>query len=173
MSRFAALAATAAAFVLLGADAPDPLAPARAGSLQCYTPRPAQKTCRAIARYTFSSDGTIVNEAAVLLSPDNFLVMKTVSPVEIRGNAVCGLLRKDDIKTAAIYMYGRKLEMDDANMVRVQVQLSLATRLGKEVCTTYEPYQDEFYARAAIDGVVDSLDYVRWVKPDEGYTVAP
>jgi hypothetical protein len=65
--------------------------------------------------------------------------------------------------------------MDQANMVRVQVEMSMASRFGKEICTTYEPFKDESYAHVTIDGVNDteSMDYVRWVKPDEGYTVAP
>lgn len=175
MNRLAVFAAVAAAILLMGADAPDPLAPARDGSLQCYSPSTASKTCRAIAGYTFESDGTILNEATVLLSPDNMVIMRTTSPVEIRGDAVCGPLRKDDIKTAAIFMNGRKLEADQANMVRVQVQASMASRFGKEVCTTYTAFKDEFFARVTIDGVndYDSSDYVRWVKPDEGYKIAP
>src|SRR5580698_4644363 len=71
----------------------DPLAPARVGELQCYTPDTVRKTCSALAGYTFGNGG-IDNQAEVLLSPKPIIVMKTVSPVWVRACSVCGPLRK-------------------------------------------------------------------------------
>ncbi|MGH6870792.1 MAG: hypothetical protein ACREHE_04720 [Rhizomicrobium sp.] len=175
MTRTAALCAAPFLLLLMAADAPDPLAPARDGSLQCYDPRPLHKTCHALDGYTFDADGTIHNEATVLISPDEMIVMKTVSPVVVRDGAVCGPVRRADVMSAAIYMQGRKLPQEMAVQVRLKIAAAMTQRFDKEVCTTYAPYQDELYAHVTLDGQPDpeSSDYVRWVKPDDGYTVAP
>ena len=175
MTRAMAVAAAAACVLLQGADAADPLAPARAGSLQCYGPHMVSKTCSALAGYTFNDDGTITDQASVMVSPDQFIVMKTNSPVTIKGDAVCGALRKADIAAAKIYMHGQMMSPDEAIQVRMQLEAVMAPRFDKEVCTTYQPYNDKFYAHVTIDGVPDpgSSDYVLWVKPDDGYKVAP
>lgn len=175
MTRIAVLAVSAVAATLLMADSPiDPLAAARLGMVQCFDPHTEAKTCRAIGAYTFESDGTIVNETTVALPSDrNVLIMKTRSPVSVRGDAVCGPISRDAVKSASLTMNGRRLPPDDANQIRVQLQAVMAGRFDKALCTSYRPFRDEFYATVTVDGVVDSeaSDYVRWVKPDDGYTV--
>jgi hypothetical protein len=174
MKRIAVLAVFAAVPLLMADGPADPLAAARQGMVQCYDPHTETKTCRAIGAYTFESDGTITNEATVALPSDgNVIIMKTKSPVTLRGDAVCGPIGKDAIKTASLTEKGRRLPADDANQVRVQLQIVMAGRFGKELCTTYRPFHDEFYAKVTVDGVADpdASDYMRWVKPDDGYTV--
>jgi hypothetical protein len=176
MTRLAGLAATiAAAMLLIGADVvPDPLAPAHGGMVQCYDPHIEAKTCSAIGAYSFESDGTIQNEATVALpSGRDVLIMKTTTPVTVRDGAVCGPISKDAIKGASITLNGRHLPPDDASQIRVQVMIVMAARMGKQICTTYRAFKDEFYATVTVDGAPDpaSSDYVRWVKPDDGYTV--
>jgi hypothetical protein len=175
MKRIAVLAAFAAFPTLLMADAPaDPLAPAHQGLVQCYDPNIAAKTCRAIGAYTFESDGTITYETTVALPSDgNVIIMKTKSPVTLRGDAVCGPIDRDAIKTASLTEKGRRLPADDANQIRVQLQIVMAGRFGKESCATYQAFRDASYAKVTLDGVADSdaSGYMRWVKPDDGYTV--
>lgn len=132
------------------------------------------KTCRSIGAYSFESDGTIIYESTVALPSDgNVLILKTKSPVTVRGDAVCGLVSRDTIKTASLTEKGRRLPPDDANQVRVQLQMVMASRFGKESCTTFRAFKDESYAKVTLDGVADpdASGYMRWVKPDDGYTV--
>src|ERR1700742_3984195 len=90
-----------------------PLDPARGGSLQCYEPDAIRKTCKSLAGYTFANK-KISNQAEVLVSPTPPLIVKFVSPVEIRGEAVCGPLRKTDIESAVISFQGQILKGADA-----------------------------------------------------------
>lgn len=178
MTRLSTLAAGfAAAMLLVGADTvPDPLAPARDGMVQCHDPRLDTKTCTGIGAYTFESDGTIQNQATFALpSGRDALVVKTTVPVTVRDGAVCGPISRDAIKTASVYLNGRRVPPDDANQIRVQLMAVLAARFGKEICTTYRAFKNEYYAAVTIDGAPDpaSSDYVLWVKPDDGYTVVP
>jgi hypothetical protein len=178
MTRLATCAAAvAAAMLLIAADTvPDPLAPAHQGLVQCYDPHTDVKTCRAIGAYSFESEGTIQNEATIAL-PDgrDTLIMKTTTPVTVRDGAICGPVSKDAIKSASIFLNGRRLPPDDANQIRVQLMAVMADRLGKEICTSYRAFKNEFYASVTIDGTPDSSgsDYVLWIKPDDGYTVVP
>jgi len=175
MTRIAILAALAATTAVALADEPtDPLAPARQGLVQCFDPGVGTKTCHAIGAFSFDSDGTITFENTVAIPSDgNALMVKTRSPVTIRGDAVCGPVSKDAIKTASITEKGRRLPVDDANQIRIQLMMVMASRFGKESCTTYKAFKDESYARVTLDGVADpdSSGYIRWVKPDDGYTV--
>jgi hypothetical protein len=152
----------------------DPLAPARAGELQCYTPDTVRKTCSALAGYTFGSDG-IDNQAEVLLSPKPLIVMKSVSPVWVRAGAVCGPLRKQDIDAATIFVFGQVASDAQAAQIRAQIEAGYGSRLGKEVCTTYTLAGDRYIAQVTIDGSQhpELSDKVIWVRQDEGYTVAP
>ena len=70
----------------------DPLGPAREGRLQCHSPGAARKTCGAIATYSFAADGTISNQAEVMLNPSPLIVMRDQIPVVVRDGAVCGPL---------------------------------------------------------------------------------
>ena len=178
MTRLATCAAAlAAAMLLIAADTvPDPLAPAHSGMVQCYDPNTDVKTCRAIGAYTFESDGTIQNQATFALpSGRDALVVKTTTPVIVRDGAVCGPFSKDAIKSASVFLNGRRLPPDDANQIRVQLMAVMADRFGKEICTSYRAFKDEFYASVKVDGAPDpaASDYVLWIKPDDGYTVVP
>ncbi|MBV8799105.1 MAG: hypothetical protein JO208_04760 [Alphaproteobacteria bacterium] len=153
----------------------DPLAKARTGSLQCYSPDAVRKTCNALAGYTFDHNGKILNQAEVLLSPQQFIVMKTISPVEIRGEAVCGPLRKQDVDAAQIFVQGKSVTDAQAAQLRAQIETSMAARFGKEVCTTYLPQGNKLTTSVTVDGVTqpDFAETVIWVHPNEGYKVGP
>ena len=152
----------------------DPLAPARSGELQCYSPKPEKKTCQALAGYTFGANG-ILNQAEVLLSPDPLVVLKTVTKVTVSNGAVCGPFRKEEIDAGTIVLNGKPL--DDVRSAKVKAQLvaALATRLGKEVCTTYVASGTGFTATATLDGVADATgpQTVIWVSPSDGFRVGP
>lgn len=164
-----------AATCFVGAAPVDPLANARAGMVQCYEPNVARKTCNSIASYTFTKGHEIENGAEVLMSPHPLVVMKAVSPVEIRGSAVCGPLRKKDIDQATIVIGGWPASAEQAGPIKAQIEASDSSRWGKEVCTVYEPKGKVLIARVTLDGKPepDLAQEVIWVRPDDGYTVAP
>ncbi len=176
----AILAATAAlGFCALAFTAPalaqqlDILAPARAGHLQCYAPDQARKTCRALASYRLRADGSYENQATVLIAQQPFIVMSASSPVSIRDGAVCGPLTQEHLQAAQFAINGQQASNDDAAYLREQLA-QMPGFLG-EICTTYTPSGDSFRADVTVNGVAagGESSTVIWVRPEDGYTVAP
>jgi hypothetical protein len=153
--------------------AADPLAPARIGDLQCYGADPVRRTCRAMGGYSFAADGQILNKAEVVLQDAPLVTMTTVSPVTVRDGAVCGPL--SGVDKAQIAVRGRRLPEADAAPIRAQLMQSMASMLGKEVCTTYRRSGDWWIAQVTLDGAArpDMSDTLMWVPPSAGYTVQP
>ncbi len=153
--------------------AADPLAPARIGDLQCYGADPVRRTCRAMGGYSFAADGQVLNKADVVLQDAPLVTMTTVSPVTLRDGAVCGPL--SGVDKAQIAVRGRRLPEADAAPIRAQLMQSMASMLGKEVCTTYRRSGDWWIAEVTMDGVArpDMSDTLMWVPPSAGYTVQP
>ena len=150
----------------------DPLAPAREGQLQCHSPDTARKTCAALAGYTFAADGTIRNQAEVMLNPTPLIVMRDEAPVVVRDGAVCGPMT--GFEDAAFTIDGQPADPAMAEMIRGQVAAAFA-QLGSEGCTTYSPQGDGFLAEAVIDGQPrpELNQPVIWVSPSDGYSVRP
>ena len=151
----------------------DPLAPARVGDLQCYAADPVRKTCRALAAYTFGSDGRILNQAEVMISTSPLLTMRTVSPVTVRDGAVCG--EQSDIDQAQIFFRGRRIGEGDAASIRTQLRAARSALEGQEICSTYRRSGDWWIAQVTVGGVArpDLQDTVMWVPASAGYTVQP
>lgn len=169
------LAGIALSAVALAPANADPLAEARSGKMQCYRPDTARKTCVAMASYIFETNGTITNKAVVLISPQQMVTMTTSSSVVVKGEAVCGPMRREDIEAAEIAVNGTKLPEEQAAGVRGQLVQAISGQLGKEVCTTYLPAGDKLSARVTVDGAANPLytQEILWVKPEDGYQVAP
>lgn len=163
----------AAALQAAAPAAADPLAPARIGDLQCYRPDTVRKTCRALAGYAFAADGKILNRAEVLLQDAPPVTMTTVTPVAVKDGAVCGPIA--GIDKAQIAFHGRRIPEADAVPIRAQIQESMASVLGQEVCTTYRRSGDWWIAEVKLNGVArpDMGDTVMWVPASAGYTVQP
>jgi hypothetical protein len=164
-----------AAVLAISAASADPLAEGLAGKLQCYRPDPVKKTCGALSAYSQRRDGAILNSADVMLSPNPVVVMHTLSTVEIKGDAVCGPLRKADIDTATILVNGKELPEEQAVGARAQIATAFQAMLGKEVCTTYVPDGDKLSAKVSVDGTPNPAftQTVIWVSPADGYKVGP
>jgi hypothetical protein len=154
----------------------DPLAPARDGAVQCFAPDVAKRTCKSIAGYAFSPDGRVENHAEVLVSPGGPLVMTTTSPVQVREGAVCGPVRAEDIDRGEIAMAGRPLGGEQARRIKEQVKGQLGQLLNMEVCTRFEPNAQGWTTRVSVNGQPApemSDGALIWVRPGEGWTVAP
>lgn len=166
------LALTLALAVPAPIEAADPLAPARDGKLQCHTPDKARKTCSALAGYTFAADGTIANQAEVMLNPSPLIIMRDEAPVVVRDAAVCGPMV--GFEDAVFTIDGQPADPATAGMIRAQVTAAFS-QLGTEGCTRYSPQGEGWLAEVSIDGQprAEFNQPVIWVSPSEGYTVQP
>jgi hypothetical protein len=157
----------------------DPLAPAWDGLVQCYAPDQRQKTCRALAGYTRMPDGTIVNDAEVVLSfGEPVIIGRFRDPVFVRGDAVCGYA-KDDLETIVSVEIDGQLfdDSNDETGIRRAVAEVVRDQIGgEELCTVYEPLGNgDFRPRYYRDGKIFEVEDERviWVRPEEGWRVAP
>lgn len=153
----------------------DPLAPAREGMAQCYTPNKAARTCRALAKYEFHADGTITNYAEVLINPTPLIVMRAEAPVYIEDGAECGVVSDDDIQE--FFMDGAPVPPALQQQLQDAMMAVRAEHIPEgEYCTVYKPNSDgTLTGVVTIDGEPwpDGEDIVLWVNPAEGWKVAP
>ena len=154
----------------------DPLAPARSGQLQCFTPDPSRKMCRALAGYTFGPGRAIRARGDILMAPSELLiVMRTSTPVEIRSGAVCGRVRAGDIEASTFTFAGRSVPQQMVQFASPQILSMLRSHIDKEICTTFVPNGSSFTTRLTMDGVAQpqiSETFI-WVRPSDGYSVGP
>lgn len=174
----------AAAFAMSGLMAATPamaqdadvLAPARAGQIQCYEPNVQAKTCQSISGFSPGPGGAIINTSDSVINPSNpIIVMRTISPVTIRNNAICGPLTNEDIGRARFTIDGHAATEADTQQLRTALTQQLAPLIGQETCITLTPVNDGLRADTAIAGRArpDLAQRVMWVRADEGYRVAP
>ena len=155
---------------------PDPLARARAGEAQCLSPDVLFKTCVSLERYSATGPGSYIDHGANLVDYNQPIVMETAVPVWIKGNAVCGMVRSAHVLGGTVSVDGRQLPREKAAVMLARFNKRLASIRDKEVCSTYEPTDGGMVKiKAFIAGVRrPDLDSVfKWVKPSDGYTVAP
>jgi hypothetical protein len=156
--------------------AADPLAPARAGMLQCYGPDAAKKSCTALAGYARNGTG-FTNRAEVRLSLDAnpLITLTTTTQVRIERGMICGKVAQADLDSAEPRLNHVAMEGEQRAQVLKGVSAAYtgAGILGHEVCTRYVPEGDTLSAQVQVDGVPrpQFTQRVRWVKADEGYTV--
>ncbi len=179
LDRVFAAALVAACFVLAApmayAQDGDVLAPARAGQLQCYEPNVAAKTCQSIGAYAFNANGVIDNTADVLIMPQPVVVMRVISPVTLRGGAICGPLTTTDIEGATFTIDGAAASPEDTQAIKTALTQQLAPMLNVETCISLTPVDGGFRADTAMAGTPrpDLAQRVIWVRPEDGYRVAP
>jgi len=153
----------------------NPLARASSGEVQCYQPDEKRRTCRSIAAYRRLNDGRYANTATVLLASAGPVVLETITPVTVRAGAVCGSIRAEDISAGKLRISNRLLTDDEAAPILARVAQSMAPMINKEICTAYVQSGNGITAKATIGGEyrADTDQKVAWIKPDDGYTVAP
>lgn len=153
----------------------DPLAPARAGQLQCFEPNVAAKTCQSISAYTFQANGVIDNPAQVLIMPSPVIIMSINSPVTVRNNAVCGPIAAADLQRATFTINGAAASETDTADIRSALTQQLAPMIGQETCLTLTPDGDGFRADTTIGGAPQpqQTQHVIWIGANDGYRIAP
>ena len=167
-----------AALILAAAQpvpaATDPLGPARSGQLQCFTPDTSRKVCDALVAYTLGP--AIQARADILMAPASLLiVMRASTPVEVRSGAVCGRVRARDIEAATFTVAGRPVPQQVVQFMSPQILSVMSSHINQEICATFAPNGPGFRTQVTIDGVAhpEISDSFIWVRPNEGYSVAP
>jgi hypothetical protein len=153
----------------------DPLAQADDGMIQCYGPNETAKSCQSIASYRRNADGTYANTAIVLLAPSPIVTLETVTTVTIEDGAVCGFIRKTDIANGKLSISNKAVPAAQAAPLLEKVSLAMASLVDRKICTRYVPAGTGLTAKATVAGETDPIpdQAVKWVKPSDGYTVAP
>ena len=161
------------ALIAIAAAPSNPLARAEAGELQCYRPDVAKRTCQSIASYDRTAPGTYDNKALVALSSE--ATLETHTPVVLRGDAVCGYIRAQDILAGTVRNRGAVLAPDAAKGVLEKLAQAVAPFAGKEICTRYVPSGADLAAKVSIAGTYrpDQDVKVRWIGASDGYSVTP
>lgn len=158
-----------------GQSGGDPLAPARAGKVQCYSPNVEKRTCGAIAAYTLRPDGKWDNKARVLVAPVPVVVLEAVTVVDVEGEAICGPLARKDLEAASVSADGVAMPHEDARIVIEQVAAAFAGMgmLDVRSCTIYRPDGDGLRTEDTIDGKPrpDLKQHVIWIDADEAYSL--
>jgi hypothetical protein len=153
----------------------DPLAPAMAGQVQCYTPDTARRTCRSIGAYAKGAGG-VQNTAIVLVSATPLVTMETTAPVQVKGRAICGTLATRDLATARFRIDGQPADPQRLEGLRNAVGKAMEPLIGHEICSSnLASGSGPMTAQASLDGKrAPTLDQqMIWVSPRDGYRVAP
>jgi hypothetical protein len=154
----------------------DPLARARAGELQCDGPDVAHRTCKAISSYVITPDGGVTNQSEALISASGPTVMRTTSHVSVQDGAICGPVSGEDIDQAQLSFGGRPISGPQAEQVKAQLKSGLGPILGAVVCTRFTPADNGYMTQVTVNGQAAPPDagvQVIWIKPGDGWTVAP
>jgi hypothetical protein len=157
------------------AQSGDVLAPARQGQVQCFVPNVAAKTCQSIGSYAFNANGAIDNVSETLIMPAPLVVMRASAPVTVRNNAICGPLTAADIARATFTIDGRPATEQQTANIRAGLAQQLAPMFDVEMCVSVTAVDGGYRADSTVGGVArpDLAQPVLWVRPEEGYRVAP
>ncbi|MEO8177174.1 MAG: hypothetical protein ABI626_11010 [Sphingomicrobium sp.] len=154
----------------------DPLARGRLGEAQCYMPDVLFKTCVSLEYYSPTGPGTYSNRAISLVEINQPTVIDYTVPVEIRGKAVCFTLRSAHLLAGKISNDGRPLSREKSAAILARINKRTAAVRDKEGCAMFESADGGmFVARGTVGGVrrPDLDSPFKWVKPSDGYKVAP
>lgn len=153
-----------------GAQSADPLAPARAGKIQCIGPNTEKKTCIGTATYVVRPDGSYDVATTIMINPTPLITMETRSSGKVEGGAVCGVVRKADYEAASFTMDGKPADEAVANAIRGQLLAAVAAMDGKNGCSVEKA---DGTLEVTLDGAArpDLNQKGRWVSPGEGYKI--
>jgi hypothetical protein len=169
--------ATLAPLVLLAAvpitPGDDPLAPARAGQIQCTMPDPVKRTCFAMTRYLPVSETVIRSLTRFIVSPEPAISVEMAADGMIEDGAVCGTLRREDVASARVFVGTAQMSAGDAAPMVEHLLTGTVDGFGKKICTRFSVDGDMMVADATIDGVArpDMRLKFMWVKPEDGYVL--
>ncbi|AQR73245.1 hypothetical protein [Sphingomonas sp. LM7] len=166
-------------FLMLASVAPqtpaDPLAAAKAGKIQCTNPNVEKKTCVSLTRYKVKRDGSFESTGTVLISPQPVTTMEIRSAGTVKDGALCSPIRTADFETATYRTDGKPVDAATAAAIRPQIVGTIAPMANKTGCMREVRDGALLRMEVSIDGVArpEMTQKALWVKPEDGYTVAP
>lgn len=170
LTTFAALAA-------LSLTDPDPLAPARGGQVQCYSPDVEQKTCESIGTHRFEPDGRIISKGEIVINDDVRVVLVAQNEVYIRDGAECSSVPLSPDQILSIEIDGEALSGDELDTFSRGLVDALNDSLGEgEFCSTYHPKPDgSMVVLSTVGGEPrpDLTSTARWVRREDGWRLQP
>jgi hypothetical protein len=153
--------------------APDPLAPARAGKVQCISPNREKKTCMAIASFVPGTDGNFESTVRVLVNPTPAIVMETHTKGTVEGGDTCNTIRAEDYAAATFTMNGAPMDDTMAATIRPQVAAAIAPMAGQKGCSHEHAEGDMITSDVTIGGTAhpEMTQKLIWVGANDGYTL--
>ena len=161
------------AMLAAGQAAPDPLAPAREGKVQCVSPNREKKTCVAIASFKMRPDGGFESVVRVMVNPAPEIVMETHTIGTVENSLTCNMIRTEDYDAAILTMNGAPMDEAMAGAIRPQITAALAPMAGKKGCSHERPDGDMIVSEVTLDGVAhpEMTQRLIWVSPSAGYSL--
>ncbi|MES1198548.1 MAG: hypothetical protein ABUS48_01035 [Pseudomonadota bacterium] len=157
-----------------GEIASDPIAQARSGMLQCYSPDTVSHTCHALAEYRVAPNGDISNPATILIQADPLIVMHSTSKVVIRDHKICGRVLDSDVAAATFDVGGAPASAEATTRLRQRIGPRIIAQ--GEVCSLFtSDGAGGYFVSVELNGVrhPEMADIIIWVRPTDGFRVAP
>ena len=155
--------------------ATDVVAQSRAGKVMCVNPDPATKTCSSIISYKPQDDGSLVETGEVLISPDQALTFEMSATARPKGGAICGAVALADMQKGILRMNGTPFPPDRNEAALDRLIERLKPMVGREACEVLRIAGGDLKKYAQIERVDLELPGkpVSWIRPEDGYRVAP
>jgi hypothetical protein len=134
------------------------------------------KTCSSLAGYAPRKDGGFDNTGWVMVAPSPLIVMKTVTPVTLENDQVCGPILASDVAKAEFTLDGKPIPESNLGRLRDLVAKDMGALLGRKICTAYvADGAGSLIGKACVEGQArpDLDQKVIWVSPQDGYQVGP
>lgn len=152
----------------------DPLAPARAGKIQCHDPDPAARTCRMMTWLDAGSDGVVAVRQLTALSNGPAYAAEARFRVRSEGAALCGTI--DDNYMAGFRIVSSRAPyapVNDKRLTLLYREALVATVWERKVCSyEFRRADDEMRQEiGTIDGAFagELMSQYLWIDPKAGW----
>ncbi|MGX7926176.1 hypothetical protein ACWPMX_06335 [Tsuneonella sp. HG094] len=153
----------------------DVMANIRAEHQLCSNPDVENKTCSALATYTLREDGAVVERVEMLLAPTAPISMELTGPLFVRGQKTCGALSADALSAVTYRVNGEPASAEQLAAIKPRVEAAMEPMIGRRACDEFLLIEGVLNKQGSVEGidVVVPAKPIAWVKPSEGYSVAP
>jgi len=153
----------------------DPLAPSRSGWVSCVKPDSDAKTCVSIYRYTWR-DQKIFYEVDLGVDDQPLTILRMRSQMYYRDDAACSRTSQAEQSLVGMTIDGAEATEEALREMRREVAEMLKDLDGQEYCVRYEPAANgRFTTHVSVEDIrrPDSDSVMMWIRPDDGWRVAP
>ncbi|NIJ18567.1 hypothetical protein FHS95_000236 [Sphingomonas naasensis] len=153
----------------------DPLVHAREGRMQCIAPDSTRRTCRTLVRYTLQGERGFDAVVTGLVSTEPVAILEYRTSGTIEDGAICSVVRPIDLRDGKLSKDGAPLSPAIEAQVRARLMSAVQPLAGHRRCYRQQFDGTEYQSHVTIDGLLRTEMTQRslWVRPDDGYAVAP